>query len=70
MYIYICIFKYITPLLELDNTRCDIFKDADKYIHVQLNNDYVEQVIETTSIEVQSQHWGGNMKLLVEGISL
>ena len=31
---------------------------------------YAEQFSKTTGIEIQSQHWGGNRKLSMEGIAV
>ena len=35
-----------------------------------VKNDYAEKISEATSIEIQSQHCGGNRQLSMEGISV
>ena len=37
---------------------------------MKLKKVYSEIFSETTGIEIQSQHWGGNRKLSIEGIVL
>ena len=36
----------------------------------KLKKYYAEKFSETTSIEIQSQHWGGNIQLSMEGIDV
>ena len=36
----------------------------------KLNKYYAEKFSKTTGIEIQIQHWGGNSKLSMEGISI
>ena len=36
---------------------------------MKLKKSYAEKSSETTRIEIQSQHWGGNRQLPIEGIN-
>ena len=38
--------------------------------HLKLKKDYAEKFSEATGIEIQSQHWGGNIQLSMEGIAI
>ena len=38
--------------------------------NIKVNKGYVEKIRETTGTEIQSQHWGGNTKLSMEGIAV
>ena len=38
--------------------------------NTNLKKYYSEKFSETTGIEIQSQHWGGNIKLSMEGIAV
>ena len=48
-------------------TRCNFSRQREK---LKLKNNYYEIFSETTSIKVQSQHWGGNRKSSMELISV
>ena len=38
--------------------------------NMKLNKYYSEKFNETTGIKIQSQHWGGNRQLSMEGIAI
>ena len=38
--------------------------------NMKLKKYYAENFREITGIEIQSQHWGGNMQLSMEGIAV
>ena len=38
--------------------------------NLKFKKDYPEKLSEATSIEIQSQHWGGNIPLSMEGIAV
>ena len=46
-----------------------LIKKANKHCDMNLEKDYVETFSETTSIETQVHHWGGNMQLSIKGNS-
>ena len=39
-------------------------------ISIKLKKDYAEKTGKKNGIEIQSQHWGGNRQLSMEGISV
>ena len=56
--------------MECGNTRNDCFHDNAPKNNIKLKKDYAEKFSETTSIEIQSQHWGGNIQLPMEVIDV
>ena len=56
--------------MDCGKTIKDSFHDNAPKNNIKLKKDYAEKFSETTSIEIQSQHWGGNRQLSMEGISV
>ena len=56
--------------MECGKTRNDCFLDNASKNNLKLRIDYAEKISKATSIEIQSQHWGGNRQLSMEGISV
>ena len=54
--------------MECGKTKNIYFHNNLSTDNIQLKKDYAEKFIETTGIEIQSQHWGGNRNLSMEGI--
>ena len=54
--------------MECGNTENDCFHENLWKNNLKLNKYYAEKFSETTGIEIQSQHWGRNIQLLMEGI--
>ena len=50
-------------------TRNDSFQVNERKNNLRLKKDHADKFSETTGIEIQSQHWGGNRKLPVEVIA-
>ena len=51
-------------------TRNYCFHDNVSKNIIKLKKYYEEKFSETTGIEIRSQHWNGNRKLLMEGIDV
>ena len=56
--------------MECGNTRNNYFRENSWINNLRLKKDYAEKFSKTTGIEIQSQHWGGNSQLSMEGISV
>ena len=56
--------------MECGKTRNGFFNDNTSNKDIKLNKDYTKNPIKTTCIEIQTQHWGGNRQLLMEGIAV
>ena len=55
--------------IEYGKTRNNCFHDNALKI-LKLKKDYSEKFSKATGIEIQSQHWGGNRQLSIEGIAV
>ena len=55
--------------MECGKTRNDCFHDIVPK-KINLNKLYAEKFSKTTGIEIQSQHWGVNGELSMEGIAV
>ena len=47
-----------------------IFHDNAPKNNIRLKKDYAEKFIKNIGIEIQSQNWGGNIQLSMEGIAV
>ena len=54
--------------MEVEMTRNDSFQVNGG--ELRLKKDHADKSSETTGIEIQSQHWGGNRKLSMEVIAV
>ena len=46
-----------------------VFTRMQKYIYIKFKKNYAEKFSEATSIEIHSQHWGGNRQLSMDVIA-
>ena len=56
--------------MECGNTRNDCYHDNASYIYIYLKSIYAKQIRETTVIKIQSQNWGVNRTISMEGVSV
>ena len=56
--------------MECGKNRNDCHHDNASKRNTKLEKHYAEKFSEKTGIEIQIQHWGGNSKLSMEGISI
>ena len=56
--------------MDCGKTIKDSFHDNAPKNNIKLKKDYAEKFSETTSIEIQSQHWGVNIQLSMEVIDV
>ena len=56
--------------MEFGKTKNYFFHDNAPNIYIRLHIYYAETISETTSIEIQSQHWGINRQLSIEYIAV
>ena len=56
--------------MECGKTRNDFLNINSYNIYINLKKDYSEKINKTTGIETKIQHWDGNSKLSMEGISV
>ena len=56
--------------MECGNTRNNYFRENSWINNLRLKKDYAEKFSKTTGIEIQSQHWGRNRQLSMEGIDV
>ena len=47
-----------------------VFMKIHAKFHLKLKKYYAETISKTTGIEIQSQHWGENFHLSMEGIAV
>ena len=57
-------------LVQQNMVRLEIFFHDNALKNLKLKKDYSEKFSKATSIEIQSQHWGGNRQLSMEGIAV
>ena len=51
-------------------TRNDCLRANAPKNNIKLKKDYAKKFSEATGVEIQSQHWGGNRQLSMEGIAV
>ena len=56
--------------MECGNTRNYYFRDNASKIYIKLKKYYSDKFSETTGVEIQSQHWSGNMYLSIKDIAV
>ena len=56
--------------MECGKTINDFFHNNASKNNIKSKKYYAEKSRETNGIEIQSQHWGGNRKLSMEGIAI
>ena len=56
--------------MQFGKTKNVFFQDNSSKNNTNLKKDYAEKFSKTTSIEIQSQFWGGNRQLPMEGIAV
>ena len=56
--------------MEYRKTINDCFHDNALKNKIKSKKYYAEKISETTGIEIQSQHWGGNRQFSMEGITV